>query len=113
MAKLANKIKERSINSNLQSLVVAIALMFSLYDICAAAVVQQKSFSSAEEAVKAAVAAARSNHDKELLAIFGAAAKEILYSGDAVADKERRAHFLAAFDEKHRLATEAEETVLI
>jgi hypothetical protein len=75
--------------------------------------VQQKSFSSAEEAVKAAVAAAKSNDDKELLAIFGPQAKEILYSGDAVADRERREQFLAAYDEKHRLEAQGQDTILI
>jgi hypothetical protein len=113
MATLGNKTKKRSINSNLQSLVAAIALMFALYGICAAAAMQQRSFSSAEEAVKAAVAAAKSNDDKELLAIFGPAAKELLYSGDAVADRERRAQFLAAYEEKHRLEAEGQDTILI
>jgi hypothetical protein len=79
----------------------------------AATVAQQKSFSSAEEAVEAAIAAARSNNEKELLAIFGAQAKEILFSGDAVADKERRGQFLAAYDERNRLATEGGNTILI
>jgi hypothetical protein len=73
----------------------------------------QKTFSSAEEAVKGAVAAAKSNNQKELLAIFGARAKEILFSGDVVADEQRRAEFLAAYDEKNRLATEGEDTILI
>ena len=78
-----------------------------------AATPQQKSFPSAEEAVKAAVAAARSNNEKEMLAIFGAQAKEVLFSGDAVADKQRRAQFIAAYDEKNRLATEGETKILI
>jgi hypothetical protein len=78
-----------------------------------AATPQQKTFSSAEEGVKAAIAAARANNDKELLAIFGAPAKDLISSGDAVADKERRGRFIAAYDEKNRLATEGENTVLI
>jgi len=110
---LVSKTKKKSLYPNLKSLVVAIALMLALYDHCAAATAQQKSFSSAEEAVKATVAAARNNNDKELLAIFGAQAKEVLFSGDAVADKERRGRFLAAYDEKNRLETKGEETILI
>lgn len=78
-----------------------------------AAAAQQKTFLSADEAVKAAVAAAKSNDDKELLAIFGASAKDLISSGDAVADKQRRAQFLAAYDERNRLATEGENTILI
>ena len=48
-----------------------------------------------------------------MLAIFGAQAKEILFSGDPVADKQRRARFLAAYDEKNRLATTGDTTILI
>src|SRR5437867_11106498 len=79
----------------------------------AAATVQQKTFPSADAAVKAAVAAAKSNDDKELLAIFGAQAKDLISSGDPVADKQRRAQFLAAYDERNRLATEGENTILV
>jgi hypothetical protein len=92
-------------------LVIAVVLM--AFSVSFAATAQQKTFSSADEAVKAAIAAARKNDDKELLAIFGANAKEILSSGDAVADKERRGQFIAAYDEKNRLATKGEETILI
>lgn len=107
------KIKKRSINSSLQCFLAAAALTFASNGICTAAAAQQKTFSSADEAVKAAIAAARSNSDKELLAIFGANAKEILSSGDPVADKERRGRFVAAYDEKNRLATQKEGTILI
>lgn len=96
-------------------LALSAALMVALACavVFAAAGVQQRSFSSAEEAVKAAIAAARSSNDKEMLAIFGAQAKEILFSGDAVADKQRRERFLAAYDESNRLAADGESTILI
>ena len=77
-----------------------------------AATPQQKTFTSADEAVKAAVAAAKADNDKELLAIFGAQAKDLISSGDRVEDKERRSRFIAAYDEKNRLATEGENTIL-
>src|SRR5262245_15746452 len=89
-----------------------LALGFSAISVAATAA-KQKSFPSAEEAVKAAVTAAKANDDKELLAIFGPQAKDIISSGDPVADKERRAQFIAAYDEKNRLATEGENTILI
>jgi hypothetical protein len=91
---------------------MAVALLFALNENCSAAAARQKSFSSAEDAVKAAITAARGNNDKEMLAIFGAQARELLFSGDAVADKQRRAQFLAAYDEKNRLAIEGDNTVL-
>jgi hypothetical protein len=78
-----------------------------------AAAAQQKTFASAEEAVKAAVAAARSDSDKELLAIFGAQAKDLLLSGDAVADKQRRAQFLKAYDEKNSLVADGDNRIVV
>jgi DUF2950 family protein len=78
-----------------------------------ATVSQQKSFPSAEEAVKAAVAAAKNNDDGTLLAIFGSQARDLISSGDPVADKQRRAGFLQAYDEKNRLVTEGENTILV
>jgi len=78
-----------------------------------AASAKQKSFASAEEAVKAAIAAAKSNDDNELLAIFGADAKDLISSGDAVADKARRGRFLKAYDDKNQLVEEREKMVLV
>jgi hypothetical protein len=93
--------------------VYGVAFLLGLSAASFAATSQQKTFSSAEEAVKAAIAAARADNDKELLAIFGAQAKDLISSGDPVADKQRRARFLAAYDEKNRLATEGENTILM
>lgn len=93
--------------------IAAIGVLLGLWVISFAATAPQKTFASADEAVKAAVAAAKSNDDKELLAIFGANAKDLISSGDTVADKQRRAQFLAAYDERNRLATEGENTILV
>jgi hypothetical protein len=91
----------------------AVVLTFVCAATFSVALAQQKSFSSAEEAVQAAVTAARNNDPKEMLAIFGAQAKEVLFSGDAVADKQRREEFLAAYDESNRLVTEGQDTILV
>jgi|SRR6185503_4035918 len=98
--------------AHLRSWFAALALIFMLV-ISSTLAFAQKTFSSPEEAVKAAIAAARSNNDKELLAIFGPQAKEILSSGDPVADKQRRAEFVAAYDQTNRLSTEGENRILI
>jgi hypothetical protein len=79
----------------------------------AASTPQQKTFPSAADAVKAAITAAKSNDDKELLAILGAQAKDLISSGDALADKQRRAQFIKAFDEKNRLVVEGESTIVV
>lgn len=103
----------RSKNITLAAGAAFLTAMILLPELSLGASAQQKSFASAEEAAKAAVAAARNNDVKELSAIFGAPAKEILFSADAVADKQRRERFLAAYDQKNRLATEKDSTILI
>lgn len=91
------------------AMILALALSQSSWSATAA---KQKSFATPEEAVKAAVAAATSGDSKESLAIFGAQAKDLMYSGDAVADKQRRERFLAAFKEKSGLITEGESRII-
>lgn len=104
--------KSKKHATGLLSRLSGLALIFA-FIISSTPASAQKMFSSPEEAVKAAIAAARSNNDKELLAIFGAQAKEILFSGDPVADKQRRAEFVAAYDQANRLSTDGENRILI
>jgi hypothetical protein len=78
-----------------------------------AATARQKSFSSAEAAVQAAVAAARAKNEKELAVIFGPGSQDLISSGDPVADERRRVEFLKAYDDKNRLINEADKTVLV
>ena len=92
---------------------LAIFTTLGISETLLAAAAQQKTFASAEDAVKAVIAAARSNDDKEMLAIFGAQGKDILFSGDPVADKQRRERAIAAYDEKNRIDTKGEEKILI
>jgi hypothetical protein len=96
----------------LRSCFTVIAVMFALV-ISTVPAWAQKTFSSAEDAVKAVVAAAKSNNDNEMLAIFGPKAKEILFSGDPVADKRRRAEFIEAYDQANHLTTQGEDRILI
>ena len=63
----------------------------------------QKSFATPEEAVKALAAAAKAGNTDELLAIFGPEAKEILSSGDPVADRRQREVVVVAFEEGWKL----------
>ncbi len=74
---------------------------------------ETEEFASAEEAVKAAVAAAKANDEKELLAIFGADAKDLFVSGDPVDDKQGRQRFLTAYQEKNQLVKEGNNTLLL
>jgi Na+-transporting methylmalonyl-CoA/oxaloacetate decarboxylase gamma subunit len=112
--KLANREMNLSMWQGIRIVFAVVFItIFVLSGISYAAAAQQKTFPSAEEAVKAAVAAARSDSDKELLAIFGAQAKDLLLSGDAVADKQRRARFLKAYDEKNSLGTEGDNRIVV
>jgi Protein of unknown function (DUF2950) len=92
---------------------VIVAAMLVVHEPLFAVSAQQKTFSSPEDAVKAAIQAARDNSDKEMIAIFGPGAKDIILSGDPVADRERRANFLKAYDEKNSLATQGENKILV
>jgi hypothetical protein len=53
--------------------------------------------------VAALVAAARSDNSRDLMNVLGTPGREILFSGDEVADKKARADFLIAFDKKHQI----------
>jgi hypothetical protein len=83
-------------------LVQAAALIAGLFLGHSAAYAQQK-FKSPDDAVAALVAAARADNARDLMRILGPEARDILFSGDEVADQAARAKFLIAFDVKHLL----------
>ena len=74
--------------------------------------VNQLTFASPEEAVRAMVEALNSNDLKALDAIFGPGSRDFLTSGDPVADQSEREQFLKLYDEKNRLEQTADKAVL-
>jgi len=74
---------------------------------------QQKRFKSPEEAVKSLTDALRSNNTKELLAIFGPAGKEIISSGDKVADQAVGERFVKDYEEMNKLEKETDKKVTL
>ena len=62
----------------------------------------QKSFASPADAGAAFLEAAKSGDQAALLAIFGPDAKDVLFSGDAVKDKDALQDFVAAYNQMHR-----------
>ena len=66
-------------------------------------VTPQKSYSSPEEAVNGLIAAVRANDTMAMLTILGQGGKEMISSGDAVADRSGREKFIKAYDEKNIL----------
>jgi hypothetical protein len=76
--------------------------------------VKQQTFASPEEAVNALVKALKSDDAKALETIFGPGSKDLLFSGDPVADKTTRERFLSRYGEKNRLeVTEAKANLNI
>lgn len=70
----------------------------------------QKRFVSAEDASQALVLAARNNDEKSLVEILGRDGRRIIDSGDEAEDAAARAHFVAKFQEMHRLVAEPDGT---
>jgi Protein of unknown function (DUF2950) len=73
----------------------------------------QQLFPSGAAAAKALVAAAHADDMAALSSILGGDAKEILSSGDPVADNNARENFVAKYDEMHRLAYDDKGQVLL
>jgi Protein of unknown function (DUF2950) len=90
--------------------VMFIALVVS--DLSLAENVNQLTFASPEEAVRAMVEALNSNNSKALEAIFGPGSRDLITSGDSVADRSGRERFLKLYGEKNRLEQTDDKVVL-
>ncbi len=64
---------------------------------------QAKVFKTPAEAVQALSAAAQENNTDDLLNIFGPSGKELVSSGDDVADQKERTRFVASYQRGHRV----------
>ena len=65
--------------------------------------VQRKTYASPEEAVKALVEAMKSDDAKALIAILGPGSKQVISSGDDVADKTFYEKFVKAYEDKNKI----------
>jgi hypothetical protein len=63
---------------------------------------EQKTFASPAAAGAALYKAAKSGDQNALLAIFGPQGKDVLFSGDAVKDKNNAQHFVTAYNHMNR-----------
>ena len=101
---------------SLSVLVVAVIMAVGFDQYVFAAEVKpivQKTFKSPEEAAKSLMDAVKSNDTKQLLAIFGPAGKEIVSSGDEVADKAGREYFVKDYEEMNKLEKETDKKVTL
>jgi hypothetical protein len=89
--------------TRLASLILSAALgAVSLASLSFAAHAQQK-FKSPEDAVTALVAAVRADNVRDMVMVLGPQGRDIIISGDGVADQTARAAFLIAYDLKHQI----------
>jgi hypothetical protein len=95
------------------AIIAGVMMLAGFYQGAFAADAKQKSFKSPEEAVRALVAAVKENDTKELLMIFGRAGKELIFSGDEVADRAWRDRFVKAYEEMSKLVSESETKIIL
>jgi hypothetical protein len=74
---------------------------------------QQETFGSPQQAVDALIAAARSGRTADLLKIFGPDSKKLVVSGDAVADKNARNRFVAAYAMASKIENEGDAKAVL
>jgi len=108
-------VKKGIVSSWRYTVVILAAVMISLTAFTCLASDQntkQEKFKSPEDAVTALIQATRTNDTKELLAIFGPRGKDIISSGDAVADSIARERFVKAAGESVKFEKLDNKTVL-
>jgi len=98
----------------LLAFIVSVALFISaLVPDSRAAELRQKRFQTPDEAVQALVAAARTDDLSSMLAILGPGSKELVSSGDSVADNAGRDKFVASYEQKHSLEARTAGTMIL
>jgi hypothetical protein len=73
----------------------------------------QERFKTTEDAVTALVDAAKAEDKKELLKVLGPKGQQIVSSGDPVADRNARDKFVAAYDTKHNIMQDGDDTATL
>ena len=74
---------------------------------------RQETFASPRQAVDALIAAARSGRTADLLKIFGPDSRKLVVSGDAVADKNARERFVAAYATASEIENEGDAKAVL
>jgi Protein of unknown function (DUF2950) len=107
-----NRLFRRYSRNLLVGLIIAIATPLITF---AQAAAGQKTFPTAAAAAAALVAACRTGDQAELLAILGPDGKDLISSGDPVADKKAQQGFVKSYTTKHSLTAEAQgfETLVV
>jgi hypothetical protein len=78
-----------------------------------AASVAQKSFATPEEGAAALFTAVKANDVAAIRAILGPDGSKLMQSGDKVSDEQRRARFVAAYNQANRIALEGDAKAVL
>jgi Protein of unknown function (DUF2950) len=73
----------------------------------------QQIFHSAEDASAALFAAAQQTDNRALLEVLGPAGKDLVSSGDPAEDRKNRDHFVAKYNQMHRVAKERDGVMIL
>jgi Protein of unknown function (DUF2950) len=73
----------------------------------------QQRYTTADAAVDALYASAKSGEERAALVVLGPNGEDIVSSGDKVSDDAVRARFLSSYDAKHEIKTEGDKATLI
>jgi len=93
--------------------IASAAVIIVTYQSGAAADLKQRTFKSPDEAVKAMIESVKAKDKKEVLVIFGPSGKEIISSGDEVADKEMGERFVKAYEEAGKLVSGGDKRIVL
>lgn len=95
------------------SVLLAVVLVTLGAGAVSAAAPHQQAFATPEEAVQAFVAAVKANDTQALLAVLGSSARPLINSGDPVADRASREHFLRSYDEANSLVKSGDDKAVL
>jgi len=89
------------------------AVVMTALSACAGPATRQQSFGGAAAAVDALVAAARADSSDAIVAVLGPDGNDLANSGDPVADKAARDHFVAYYDKAHALQMDGDDKAIL
>ena len=103
MAVIGNTRKQNSLLKGCAVLLMSGLLIAVTFGTCLAVLQDQETFASPDEAVKALVDALKAFDAKALSAIFGPGSKDVISSGDPIADKTANERFINLYAQKNKL----------
>jgi hypothetical protein len=95
------------------ALVVLVALSGSGGLFFATAATKQKTFATPEQAADSLLSAVRAGNTSEVLKILGPASRNLISSGDAVADAQARSKFITEYDNGNRIEKEGDDRAVL